>query len=152
MDRRSRRATNAPLVAGGPQVKRFRMRSRREAVAPAVERILAAVEAAGFDREQRQDLSVALSEALSNAAFHGNGLRHRSQVRITVTLTPREGASVEVEDSGNGFDPGSVEDPTDPARVLAPRGRGIFLMRSLVDEVEFSPPGNRVRLTMRTRR
>lgn len=139
-------------MAGGPRVVRLRMPSRREAVAPTVERILEAVEAAGFDREQRQDLGVAVGEALSNAAVHGNGLQRRSQVLITIAVTPRKGACVEVKDSGSGFDPRSVHDPTDPARVLAPEGRGVFLMRRLVDEVEFSPPGNRVRLTMRTRR
>ena len=139
-------------MLGGRHVRRFRMPSRREAVAPTVDRILKAVEGAGLDHEQRQDLAVAVGEALSNAAVHGNGLRHGSQVLISVAVTPRTGACVEVKDSGPGFDPRSVHDPTDPLRVLSPGGRGLFLMHRLVDEVEFSPSGNRVRLTMRTRR
>jgi serine/threonine-protein kinase RsbW len=139
-------------MLGGRNVRRLRMPSRREAVAPTVDRILKAVEAAGLDREQQQDLAVAVGEALSNAAIHGNGLRRGSQVLITVAVIPQKGAWVEVKDSGSGFNPRSVHDPTDPSRVLAPRGRGVFLMHRLVDELEFSPPGNRVRLTMRTRR
>jgi serine/threonine-protein kinase RsbW len=129
----------------------MRMPSRREAVGPTVERIIEAVDGAGLDSDQKLDLAVALAEALSNAAVHGNGLRARSQVIVTVYVAPRERATVEVKDSGNGFDVSRISDPTDGARILAPNGRGVFLMRRLVDLVEFLPPGNRVRLTVEAR-
>ena len=60
------------------------MPSRRSAIAPTVERILAAIEDAGLDSDRRADLAVATGEALSNAAVHGNRLRSGSQVLITV--------------------------------------------------------------------
>jgi anti-sigma regulatory factor (Ser/Thr protein kinase) len=58
------------------------------------------------------------------------------------------GASVEVKDSGAGFDSATVSDPTDPSRVLMPGGRGVFLMKRLVDHLEYNVAGNTVRLTM----
>lgn len=127
------------------------MASRREAVGPTVERIIDAVGAAGLDTDQKLDLAVALAEALSNAAVHGNRLRPRSRVMITIYVTPRQQATIEVKDSGRGFDVSRLQDPTDGSRILAPGGRGVFLMRRLVNRVEFFPPGNRVSLTMEAR-
>ena len=133
-------------------MRRFRMPSRRGAVGPAVERILKAVHGAGLTHDQRLDLAVALAEALSNAAVHGNRLKPGSHVAITVGVVPGRQAVVEVKDSGNGFNLKGVSDPTDPAHVLVPGGRGVFLMHRLVDQVEYDPPGNRVRLIMRAKR
>jgi serine/threonine-protein kinase RsbW len=127
------------------------MPSRREAVAPTVERILEEVESVGFDADQRADLAVALGEALSNAAVHGNGLRPRSLVSVAIEIIPKKQVVVEVRDSGPGFDAQKLQDPTDPDRVLVPGGRGVFLMKCLVDETEYDGPGNRVRLTKRRR-
>jgi serine/threonine-protein kinase RsbW len=122
------------------------MASRRSAVAPTVDRILAAVMPAGLSRDQLHNLAVAVAEALSNAAVHGNALRPHSRVRIAVQVIPRKRAEVEVKDSGQGFDFGELADPTDPSRILVPGGRGVFLMRRLVDRVEFADKGSRVRL------
>jgi serine/threonine-protein kinase RsbW len=58
-------------------------------------------------------------------------------------------AIVEVTDSGPGFDIAGLTDPTDPGHLLTPGGRGVFLMRRLVDGVEYNRQGNRVRLTVR---
>lgn len=134
---------------GRPLRVRMRMPSRRSAVAPTIERILKAAEPAGLEPGQRDDLAVAVAEALSNAAVHGNRLDPRSVVSITVEVIPRRHAVVEVKDGGTGFDASSLVDPTEPEHILAPGGRGVFLMRQLVDDVEFSGPGNRVRLTKR---
>jgi serine/threonine-protein kinase RsbW len=125
---------------------RFRMASRREAVAPTVERILAAVEPALLKPEQQDDLAVAVAEALSNAAVHGNGLGSPKPVRVLVAVEPGRCVVVEVTDSGAGFDQHGVIDPTHPERVLVPGGRGVFLMRRLVDRLEYNRVGNSVRL------
>ncbi len=143
---RLRRLVQVPLL------RRFRMPSRRSAIAPTVERILGAIEDAGLDSDRRADLAVATAEALSNAAVHGNRLRPGTQVLITVGVIPGREATVEVKDSGPGFDYTAVSDPTDPAHLLVPGGRGVFLMRRLVDRLEFRPPGNDVCLMVRTRR
>jgi serine/threonine-protein kinase RsbW len=127
------------------------MASRRDAVAPMVERVLQAVAPAALDEEQRDNLAVALAEALSNAAVHGNRLRSSARVRVAVAVTPRRCAVIDVADSGDGFDLAAVSDPTDETRLLVPGGRGVFLMRRLVDEIEYNAAGNRVRLTVRAR-
>ena len=126
----------------------MRMRSVRAAVAPMVERVLEATRDAPLTQEQQDNLAVAVAEALSNAAVHGNRLDARRQVRIAVEVVPGRRATVEVADGGAGFDSTAVSDPTDPARVLIPGGRGVFLMKRLVDHVDYNPAGNIVRLTM----
>ena len=124
------------------------MASSRSAVAPMIERVLEAVRDARLTGEQRDDLAVAVAEALSNAAVHGNRLEPRRRVRVSVEVTPDGGAVVEVSDSGAGFDAAAAPDPTDPARVLIPGGRGVFLMRRLVDRLEYNAAGNSVRMTI----
>jgi serine/threonine-protein kinase RsbW len=127
------------------------MESRRNAVAPAVERIVAAAQPAGLTDEQSDNLAVAAAEALSNAAVHGNRLKPGTYVDVKVAVRRGESAVVDISDEGPGFDAAAVSDPTHPERVLAPGGRGIFLMRRLVDDVGFNASGNRVRLTIRRR-
>lgn len=124
------------------------MPSRREAVAPAVERVLAAVHDAGLSDEQRDNLAVAVAEALSNAAVHGNGLGSDQTVRVSITVATGRSAEIEVTDFGEGFDQQGVRDPTQPERVLVPGGRGVFLMRRLVDRLEYNSAGNRVKLIL----
>src|SRR6185503_4395447 len=95
------------------------------------------------------DLAVAVSGALYNAAVHGNGLRAGTRDPVSIRVEGGRGVAGEVADLGPGFDASGVHDPTDPARVLLPGGRGVYLMRRLVDELEYNEPGNCVRLTMR---
>lgn len=128
------------------------MPSRRAAIAPTVDRILEAVKEARLPPERRMDLAVAAAEALSNAAVHGNRLRPGSQVVITVRVVPGREATVQVSDSGAGYDHSTLRDPTHESHLLVPGGRGVFLMRQLVDRLEIEPPGNSVRLTLLTRR
>lgn len=154
--RHAARAADTRLEARGLRsaalLTRFRMPSRRDAVAPTVERILAAARSASLDDEQVDNLAVALAEALSNAAVHGNRLDERRMVRVAVAVRPGNSVAVEVSDSGAGFDLSSVSDPTDADHLLVPGGRGVFLMRRLVDELKYNDQGNRVRMLVRARR
>ena len=124
------------------------MPSVRSKVAPMVDRVLHAVAPACLSQEQEDNLAVAVAEALSNAALHGNKLEAKRQVRVCCEVTPRGDAIVQVEDSGGGFDAERVSDPTDPERVLVPGGRGVFLMKRLVDKLEYNESGNCVRMTV----
>ena len=126
----------------------MRMPSTRAAVAPMIERVLTAVRDAGLSQEQRDNLAVAVAEALSNAALHGNKLAPGRVVRVTVEVPAGGGTVRRGEGLGGGFDSAKVSDPTDPARVLMPGGRGVFLMKRLVDHLEYNDAGNTVRLTM----
>jgi serine/threonine-protein kinase RsbW len=128
------------------------MPSRRAAVGPTVEKILRSVRRAHLSEEQRADLAVAVAEALSNAAVHGNALRPGTRVDVRVETKPDGETIVRVRDSGPGFDVRRVSDPTNPSQLLLPRGRGVFIMRKLVDKVEYNDAGNVVSLKFRPRR
>ena len=141
----TRTPAEASLDAAG---KRLEMRSERRVIPATVERILAAVRPVGLPSDRVHDVAVALSEALSNAAIHGNGLDPARKVVVTVTVVPCDHAVIEVKDEGHGFDVGRLADPTDPEQILATGGRGVFLMRRLVDRVEYTEGGTRVRLTV----
>lgn len=96
---------------------------------------------------------VALTEALSNAIICGNGEDARKEVRVRVELRD-DAVIVEVEDEGQGFDlEACTADPTTPENLEREDGRGLFLMRALVDRVENFRArgrnhGNVVRLTL----
>ncbi|HEX8671958.1 MAG TPA: ATP-binding protein [Longimicrobium sp.] len=90
---------------------------------------------------------VGVAEALANAMIYGNGSDPSKRVRVEVELDP-ERISVRIVDQGNGFDPADVPDPTLPERLEATGGRGLFLIRSLMDEVDFNECGNCIRLTL----
>jgi serine/threonine-protein kinase RsbW len=99
----------------------------------------------GYDQAAVFGVRTALEEVISNAIHHGNNGDPAATVTLRYAADPAS-VEIEVEDQGLGFDPRSVPDPTAPENVDLPCGRGIMLMRAYVTEVEFPPPGNRVRL------
>ena len=90
---------------------------------------------------------VGLAEALANAMLYGNGSDPAKRVRVEVTVSQVR-VSARVTDQGDGFDPSAVEDPTTPENLLRPGGRGLFLMRQLLDEVRYNDRGNSVTLVL----
>lgn len=91
---------------------------------------------------------VCLSEALANAMLYGNRGDGGKRVRLEVTLGTNE-LRARVTDQGNGFDPAAIPDPTRPENITRPGGRGLFLMRKLMDEVFYNERGNSVTLVLR---
>lgn len=101
-------------------------------------------------RKLRLNLRVGLTEALSNAMLYGNGRDPGKRVRVEVSYDC--GCVVtRVTDEGPGFDPARVPDPTEPPNRAKVGGRGLFLMRALMDEVHFNASGNSVTLVLRSR-
>jgi anti-sigma regulatory factor (Ser/Thr protein kinase) len=98
-------------------------------------------------RRVRFNLRTALAEALANAIAYGNRHDARRVVRVRVEVTAAA-VRVHVTDEGSGFDPAAVPDPTLPARLEREDGRGLFVLRSLVDHVAFNARGNSVCLTL----
>jgi serine/threonine-protein kinase RsbW len=90
---------------------------------------------------------VGVSEAVANAMIYGNDRDPVKRVRVEVDLGP-ERVAVVVRDEGSGFDPSGVADPTLPENIEEPGGRGIFLIRELMDEVDYDGCGNCVRLVL----
>ena len=105
----------------------------------------------GCEREARKldfNFRVGLTEALSNAMMYGNS--HDPSKRVLVEVALQAGRlEARITDQGQGFDPTAVPDPTSPENLTKPCGRGLFLMRKLLDEVSYNAQGNQVTLVLR---
>lgn len=99
-------------------------------------------------RAARFNLRVALAEALANAIIYGNRMDPEKSVDVRVVVSDT-GLTLHVCDQGDGFDPSSVPDPTLPERRELEDGRGLFLIRQLVDEVRFNDRGNAICMILR---
>lgn len=94
------------------------------------------------------DVMIALDEAIVNAIKHGNKGDARKSVHIIAEFNV-EGARFSITDEGNGFDRALVPDPTAPCRLLETSGRGLLLMRHIMDEVCHNEAGNCVEMFKR---
>lgn len=93
---------------------------------------------AGLDDDATHWVSVAVRESVINAIKHGNREDLAKHVTVEFALKPRTAPnefSVQVLDEGEGFEPEEIESPLDPENVLKSSGRGIFFMRSFMDDV-----------------
>ena len=142
-----------------------------ELIGPLVNYLQQSLTAMGLCSEtETTRVGVALDEALINALHHGNlevdsSLRHDNleeyhrqlaeridqepyrERKIHVSAVYERGeATFVVRDEGPGFDPDSLPDPTDPANIARPHGRGVLLIRTFMDEVVYNAKGNEVTL------
>ena len=93
----------------------------------------------GFDEDSMHWVSVAIRESVINAIKHGNQHDFSKRVAVEFTQVPAADPAelvIRVEDEGEGFDPDSIADPLAPENLLKSSGRGIFLIRSFMDDVE----------------
>jgi len=91
-------------------------------------------------------IRLALEEALVNAIKHGNQMDRSKKVHIAYRVEP-ERFDIHIRDEGTGFDPQDVPDPTDVENLERPCGRGLWLMRHYMSEVDFGKRGNTVRMS-----
>lgn len=144
-------------------------------VAPLVAQMKRMVERFGLrDKSGALRVAMALDEALQNAIIHGN-LEVSSQLResedtnayfklakerrdqtpyntrrvYVQAVVTRESAEVRIRDEGPGFDPKKIPDPTDPAYLDRPCGRGLWLIHAFIDEVHHNDKGNEITLIIR---
>ncbi len=96
-------------------------------------------------QEEAFRIRLVLEEALTNALRHGNIFNPRLKIRVRIKLTPRK-AILDICDQGKGFDYRHLPDPTAKDRLSEPSGRGVFLMRKLMDKVEFYQRGRGVKM------
>lgn len=103
---------------------------------------------AGFDEDTVEQISMAAREAAVNAVLHGNA--YDTQKKVTAAFeTGGDGITIKVSDQGPGLDPDTIPDPLAPENILRGSGRGIFLIRTFMDEVHFRQlnPGLEITLT-----
>ncbi len=137
---------------GEPTADRISMTLESEL--PSVERVEETAERlaqrAGFDEDTVSHIAMVAREATVNAVLHGNKYNKQKHVSANFLLT-EEALTIEIADQGDGLDPDQCPDPRDPENLLRTSGRGIFLMRALMDEVHFRQlsPGMQITLVKR---
>ena len=91
------------------------------------------------------DLAIATTELINNAIIHGNRKDASKTVTLSLQFTPKD-VTIRVQDQGNGFEPDQVPDPLAEENLLKEVGRGIFIVRSLMDDLRFerTPEGGMV--------
>jgi len=90
----------------------------------------------GFDEDTAHWIGMSVRESVTNAIQHGNKLDPGKKVDIRFEVAP-DHLGITVKDEGNGFQVDKLPNPLDPENLLKPSGRGIFYIRSFMDEVEF---------------
>ena len=126
--------------------------SRRELLPEAADRIVSIIRTLPCVKGvELTDLHLALLEALANAVIHGNREDSTKTVGVCGGCDARAHLLIAVTDQGEGFNPGALGDPTTSGHLYSTHGRGVFLMRRLVDEVKFNLGGRQVVLRKRFR-
>jgi len=133
------------------QTTRLVLPSHIEAVAEAAAATTDFIQSCGVAEDAAFGIDMAVREAVTNAVVHGNQEDEAKSVEVILNCQAHA-VAIEVRDQGEGFDASKVPDPTDPANLLKTSGRGIFLMRTFMDEVDWQPRpegGTAVRMVKR---
>ncbi len=101
----------------------------------------------GLDEETVQRIEMAVREAAVNAVYHGNAYDPNKKMTLGIERTP-ESLIITIADEGKGLEETEIPDPLAPENLLKPHGRGIFLIRSFMDEVRIRKldPGTEITL------
>jgi serine/threonine-protein kinase RsbW len=105
---------------------------------------------AGFDEDTGSQMAMVAREAAVNAVMHGNKYDLAKHVAFSCEMTD-EALTIRIADEGPGLDPDSIPDPLAPENLLRSSGRGVFLMKAIMDEVHFRQlaPGTEITLIKR---
>ena len=118
--------------------------SRFDAIAPCMIDILSQLQKElAVDDETAFNIKLALEETITNAIKHGNKLNPALNVDVTI-FSDGSRLTIKIKDQGQGFDFKNVPDPTQKDRLLMTSGRGVFLIRKLMDHVNYSDGGREV--------
>jgi serine/threonine-protein kinase RsbW len=141
-------STSAPFVE-----LRQSLASRAADISPFVDQLMRFIKLfmakLGIPKETEEEIEIAVLEALANAVIHGNSENPEKQVHLSCRCSMDGEVSIVVRDEGEGFDSSAVPDPTEPQGLLLTHGRGLHLMRTLMDEVSFEENGTVVRMRKR---
>ena len=128
------------------------MPSRIDTVATAAALVAEFLSRSGITEDAAFGIDMAVREAVTNAVVHGNRQDENKTVDVTLKSSP-DAVEISVHDQGTGFNPEDVPDPTAEENILKASGRGIFFMRSFMDEVNWLiRPGGGTTVRMLKRR
>jgi serine/threonine-protein kinase RsbW len=126
--------------------------SRIDTVATAAAAVAEFLSRSGISEDAAFSIDMAVREAVTNAVLHGNRQDENKTVDVTLKSSP-DAVEISVHDQGAGFNPEDVPDPTAEENILKASGRGIFFMRSFMDEVNWLiRPGGGTTVRMLKRR
>ena len=108
--------------------------------------ILSGMDSLGYPDESIRKMKIILTELFANAIYHGNKGDHSKKVTVGHIINKKK-ILVSIMDEGDGFDPKIIPDPTLPENLIKDCGRGLYIVHSYVDKVEFSGKGNRITVT-----
>jgi len=129
-----------------PQRVSYRLESTLESVNKAEEMADQIASQAGFDEDSRGGIAMAVREGMINAVLHGNA--YDPAKRVNLTFETGKELIITIADEGKGFVPEEVPDPLAPENLLKESGRGIFLMRTFMDEVRFCKLNSGTEITL----
>ena len=124
----------------------YSLKSEVGLVSPFVDHVMRSINIFRVTSDIEVDIEVALREAVLNAIIHGNREDPHKHVYVTIFCEADGEVSMTIRDEGAGFDSSSVPDPTAPEHRMSTHGRGIYLMRALMDEVSFEEGGTVVHM------
>ncbi len=133
------------MASKAPVAHSMAIASTPVAIAEVCRWILPKLKANNFSQEDIFAIHLALEEALINAIKHGNKMDPAKEVKIDYSVSPDK-VEISMTDQGEGFDPETVPDPRHGANLYKNEGRGLLLMQSYMDVVEYSKRGNSVRM------
>ena len=119
--------------------------SKPSAVVEVCKHIIAKLEALKFGKDDIFAVHLTLEEAFLNAVKHGNKMDPTKKVKVEYSVDP-EKVDISITDEGNGFEPEAVADPRFGEKLFEPGGRGLLLMNSYMDIVEYNKRGNCVHM------
>lgn len=130
----------------GPRQGRIRLSNHPDDIEAIRGHLLESIESSGYPEAAAFAIRLAFDEAIANAFKHGHrGLPAHVPVHVAIDVSTSQ-VRITVEDSGPGFDPEEVPDPTLDENLSRPSGRGIMLMRAYMTDVTFNERGNEVTL------
>src|SRR5579859_2973988 len=135
-----------PENSGLSELLDLSMPANSEAIAMVVDTISENLDRLEVPEQKRLEIALAVQEALANAVVHGCGNDSSKEVRCRLQSDPQGRIVIIVTDPGPGFRPDAAPDPKRRENLYTDHGRGVYLIRQLMDEVHFGPNGNEIRM------
>lgn len=143
-------SSSRTLHSGGPLLQVHQsIQSEVSAISPLVDKFMAFIKKCQCVPGSEIDVEISLREAVANGVIHGNHQDPSKYVYVDCCCVPNQEVSILVRDEGLGFNSAELPDPTAAEQLHSIHGRGIYLMKTLMDEVHFERSGTAVYMRKR---